>query len=36
MGNALDEVKAIADEVTKTNNENGVAEIINSKILFLN
>ena len=36
MGNALDEVKAIADEVTKTNNENGVAKIINSKILFLN
>lgn len=35
MGNALDSVKEIADEVTKTNNENGVAEIINSKILCL-
>lgn len=33
MGNALPEVKQIADEITKTNNENGVAEIINSKIL---
>lgn len=35
MGNALPEVKQIANEITKTNNENGVAEIINSKILCL-
>lgn len=35
MGNALDSVKEIADEVTKTNNENGVAQVINSKILCL-
>ncbi len=35
MGNAISEVKQIADEITKTNNENGVAEIINSKILCL-
>ena len=33
MGNAISEVKQAADEITKTNNENGVAEIINSKIL---
>lgn len=33
MGNAQDDVKKIAKEITKTNNENGVAEIINSKIL---
>ena len=32
MENALDEVKKCAKEVTKTNNENGVAEIINTKI----
>ena len=33
MGNAEEIVKENAKEVTKTNNENGVAEIINSKIL---
>lgn len=33
MGNAEDIVKKVAKEVTKTNIENGVAEIINSKIL---
>lgn len=32
MGNALPEVKEFAKEVTKTNNENGVAEIINLNI----
>lgn len=31
MGNATDEVKVNAKEVTKTNNENGVAETLNSK-----
>lgn len=36
MGNAVPKVKEIADEITKTNNENGVAEIINSKILYIN
>lgn len=35
MGNATPKVKQVADEITKTNNENGVAEIINSKILCL-
>ena len=33
MGNAEEIVKENAKEITKTNNENGVAEIINSKIL---
>ena len=33
MENALDEVKAVANEVTKTNTENGVAHIINKYIL---
>ncbi len=28
MGNAMEEVKAVAKEITKTNNENGVAETI--------
>ena len=31
MGNALDEVKNVAKEVTKTNEENGVAEVLYSK-----
>ena len=33
MGNAFDEVKQIANEVTKTNVEDGVAHIINKYIL---
>lgn len=32
MENALEEVKKVAKEITKNNNENGVAEIIKSKI----
>lgn len=32
MGNSIEDVKKQAKEVTKTNNENGVAEIIKSKI----
>lgn len=35
MENAILEVKQVADEITCTNNENGVAKIINSKILCL-
>ena len=31
MGNAKEEVKKHAKEITKTNNENGVAELINKK-----
>ena len=33
MGNAFEEVKKVANEVTKTNMENGVAHIINKYIL---
>lgn len=34
MGNSIDEIKAIADYITLTNDENGVADYINKKILI--
>jgi hydroxymethylpyrimidine pyrophosphatase-like HAD family hydrolase len=33
MGNAIPEIKAAADIITSTNNENGVAEAINNVLL---
>ncbi|MCP8373800.1 HAD hydrolase family protein, partial [Clostridioides difficile] len=33
MGNARNSIKEIADYVTDTNNENGVAKVINKYIL---
>ena len=35
MGNALDEVKAAADFITLSNEDDGVADWINKNILFL-
>lgn len=32
MGNAVDKLKILADEVTKTNDENGVAEFLNTLV----
>ena len=34
MGNAIDEVKAIADYITKTNNEDGVAYYLEPNLLY--
>lgn len=34
MGNSIDEIKAIADYITLTNDENGVADYINKNILI--
>ena len=33
MGNATDEIKEIADYITLSNNEDGVAHVINKFIL---
>lgn len=34
MGNAIDELKNIADEITLTNNQDGIAEYLNNNILL--
>ena len=33
MGNAIDEIKNVADYITDTNDNNGVAKVINEFVL---
>lgn len=34
MGNAIDRLKSIADEVTSTNNEDGIAQLLSERLLL--